>query len=133
MAFSRIQLALWMLSDRHEYARIPHTIGFRGDGESTFPANQLRLIEERPARRSNDASGNDGLKMGLRFRPRSHFPLFHLCSDKTRQARWLHRFQRETSYTQCVTSIHLRLTHLAARIAITLAVQRNKEAILRCG
>ena len=41
MAFFRIQLALWMLSDRHEYARIPHRIGFRVEGESTFPTNQL--------------------------------------------------------------------------------------------
>jgi len=29
------------LSDRHEYAQIPHTIDSWAGGESTFPANQL--------------------------------------------------------------------------------------------
>jgi hypothetical protein len=43
MAFFGIQLALWMLSDRHEYARIPHTIGSRAGGESSFSANRSQF------------------------------------------------------------------------------------------
>jgi hypothetical protein len=60
MAFSRIQLALWMLSDRHEYARIPHTIGFRGDGETTFPANQLRFAALKDGSLSGYTERGDG-------------------------------------------------------------------------